>query len=219
MVVTDKIPVFPLDHVLLPGLPLPLHIFEPRYRQMLADIDTRPSTFGVVALHRGGETSADVDFADVGTLAEILEKEPYPDGSCDLLTIGSRRFRVVEVDRSSKPYLQARVEWLTEDDGELSADLVPVATALFGRYSHVLAELSSRDRDTELADDPLRLSYEIAARVQLPVAQRQRLLAMSTAAERLAACLVVMRREITLIEQTRSIPVATQALRILPGSN
>ena len=216
---TDTIPVFPLDHVLLPGLPLPLHIFEPRYRQMLVDLDTPNAAFGIVALHGGTETSTDVDLAEIGTLAEILEKEPYPDGSCDLLTIGSRRFRIIEVDRSSKPYLQAEVEWLSEDDGELPADLVPVATALFGRYSHVLAELSSRDRDTELADDPLRLSYEIAARVQLPVAQRQRLLAMSSAAERLAACLVLMRREITLIEQTHSIPVAMQALRIVPGSN
>jgi hypothetical protein len=217
--VTDTIPVFPLDHVLLPGLPLPLHIFEPRYRQMLADLDEPRAAFGIVALHRGAESATDVDFAEVGTLAEILEKEPYPDGSYDLLTIGSRRFQITEVDRSSKPYLQAHVEWLTEDDGEIPADLVPVATALFGRYSHILAELSSRDRDTELADDPLRLSYEIAARVQLPVSQRQRLLAMPTAAARLAACLVLMRREITLIQQTHSIPVAMQALRIVPGSN
>ncbi len=216
---TDTIPVFPLDHVLLPGLPLPLHIFEPRYQQMLADIATPHAAFGIVALHRGVETSADVEFAEVGTLAEILEKEAYPDGTCDLLTIGSRRFRVVEVDRSSKPYLQAHVEWLSEDDGEIASDLVPMAVAVFGRYSQVLAALSSRERDTELADDPVRLSYEIAARVQLPLVQRQRLLAMSNAAERLTASLVVMRREIALIESTRSVPVAMQALRIRPGSN
>ena len=211
--------MFPLDHVLLPGLPLPLHIFESRYQQMLADIATPHPAFGIVALHRGVETSADVEFAEVGTLAEILEQEPYPDGSCDLLTIGSRRFRVVEVDRSSKPYLQARVEWLSEDDGEMASDLVPMAVAAFGRYSQVLSALSSRERDTDLAEDPLRLSYEIAARVQLPVGQRQRLLAMSSAAERLAACLVMMRREIALIQSTRSVPVAMQALRIRPGSN
>ncbi len=114
----DTIPVFPLDHVLLPGLPLPLHIFEPRYRQMLADIEAARGGFGIVALSRGSETSADVDFAKIGTLAEILEKEPYPDGSCDLLTVGSRRFRIVDVDSSAKPYLQAQVEWLSEDDGD-----------------------------------------------------------------------------------------------------
>ena len=213
------IPVFPLDHVLLPGLPLPLHIFEPRYLRMLDDIESAKTGFGVVALRRGTETSADVDFAEVGTLAEILEQEPYPDGSCDLLTVGTRRFRVLDVDTSSKPYLQARVEWLSEDDGDLQPELAPAVTELFGRYSEVLAGVSARERDVELVGDPLRLSYEVAARVQLPVGQRQKLLAMSTVADRLAACLVVMRREITLIEQTRSVPVATQALRIAPGPN
>jgi Lon protease-like protein len=215
----DTIPVFPLDHVLLPGLPLPLHIFEPRYRQMLADIETSRGGFGIVALSRGSETSADVDFAKIGTLAEILEKEPYPDGSCDLLTVGSRRFRIVDVDSSAKPYLQAQVEWLDEDDGDLPADLALMVTALFGRYSQVLSDVSDRDRDVELVGDPVRLSYEVAARVQLPVSQRQKLLAMPTAADRLLACLIVMRREITLIEQTRSIPVALQALRIVPALN
>ena len=215
----DTIPVFPLDHVLLPGLPLPLHIFEPRYRQMLADIEASRAGFGIVALSRGSETSADVDFAKIGTLAEILEKEPYPDGSCDLLTVGSRRFRIIDVDSSAKPYLQAQVEWLTEDDGDLPADLALTVTALFGRYSQVLSDVSDRDRDVELVGDPVRLSYEVAARVQLPVSQRQKLLAMPTAADRLLACLIVMRREITLIEQTRSVPVALQALRIVPALN
>jgi len=215
----DTIPVFPLDHVLLPGLPLPLHVFEPRYRQMLADIEAARGGFGIVALSRGSETSADVDFAKIGTLAEILEKEPYPDGSCDLLTVGSRRFRIVDVDSSAKPYLQAQVEWLSEDDGDLPADLALMVTALFGRYSQVLSDVSDRDRDVELVGDAVRLSYEVAARVQLPVSQRQKLLAMPTAADRLLACLIVMRREITLIEQTRSIPVALQALRIVPALN
>jgi len=215
----DTIPVFPLDHVLLPGLPLPLHVFEPRYRQMLADIEAARGGFGIVALSRGSETSADVDFAKIGTLAEILEKEPYPDGSCDLLTVGSRRFRILDVDSSAKPYLQAQVEWLSEDDGDLPADLALMVTALFGRYSQVLSDVSDRDRDVELVGDAVRLSYEVAARVQLPVSQRQKLLAMPTAADRLLACLIVMRREITLIEQTRSIPVALQALRIVPALN
>jgi Lon protease-like protein len=218
-VVVDTIPVFQLDHVLLPGLPLPLHVFEPRYRQMLADIEASRAGFGIVALSRGAETSADVDFAKIGTLAEILEKEPYPDGSCDLLTVGSRRFRIVDVDSSAKPYLQAQVEWLSEDDGDLPADLALMVTALFGRYSQVLSDVSDRDRDVELVGDPVRLSYEVAARVQLPVSQRQKLLAMPTAADRLLACLIVMRREITLIEQTRSIPVALQALHIVPALN
>ena len=214
---TDTIPVFPLDYVLLPGSPLPVHVFEPRYRQMLADIEGARNAFGVVALRRGAETSADVDFADIGTLAEILEKAPYPDGSCDLFTVGSRRFRVVTVDASSKPYLQAGVEWLDEDDGLLSPDLAPAVVTLYARYCRLLARLGVAGDDDELATDPVRLSYEVTARMHLSLAQRQRLLAMPTAADRLAAALAVLRREIALVSQTHTAPVATQVLRLRPG--
>src|SRR5690349_8907358 len=98
----EVIALFPLSSVLLPGMPLPLHIFEERYRRLLEDLAETPGggRFGVVALRSGTETSSahgqdDIpDVVDVGTLAEILEVQGNADGSSDVLSVGSRRFVV-----------------------------------------------------------------------------------------------------------------------------
>lgn len=217
----DTVPIFPLSHVLLPGAPLPLHIFERRYRHLLDDIaeGIHRSAFGVVAIRHGTETSTTADFAMVGTMAEIVEQEPYPDGSRDLLTVGSRRFEVLEVDRSSKPYLQATVNWLEEEDGDVVPGLLETSRALCHSYGAALTGLSGRTSPSDFPDDPLQLSYEIAGRLQLTSSDRQDLLVAATAADRLRACLQLMRREITLLQQTKTVPIAPQALRIVPSSN
>ena len=217
--VRDVVPIFPLSYVLLPGAPLPLHIFERRYRRLLTDIEAgeHPAGFGVVALTNGTETSRNQQFAMIGTMAEILEREPYPDGSCDLLTVGSRRFEIRSVDRTSKPYLQATVRWFGEPVGDLSPGLVATARQLCSAYIRTLNAISGRRSAGELAADALRLSYEIAGRLQLTCADRQDLLAVPTAAERLCAGLRLLRREITLLQSTRTVPVAPQALRLIPS--
>ncbi len=216
--VSDVVALFPLGYVLLPGMPLPIHVFEPRYRQLLADI-TLPggsNAFGVVL----GEPESGVarpEIASVGTMAEILENEPYGDGSCDLLTVGSRRFLIEEVDESSAPYLQARVTWLTEDDGDLTPGLVALACGLSEKYGRALAQIGGGQVVERLAEDPVRCSYEIALRLKLSHADRQSLLASATAAERLAAELILLRREIVILEATHTIPVPAQMLHIQPS--
>ncbi|MEP6599216.1 MAG: LON peptidase substrate-binding domain-containing protein [Actinomycetota bacterium] len=217
----ETVPIFPLSHVLLPGATLPLHIFERRYRYLLDDIadGVHRSAFGVVAIRRGSETSATADFAPVGTMAEIVEQEPHPDGSCDLLTVGSRRFEVIVVDRTTKPYLQATVDWLEEDDGNVVPGLLAACRALCRSYEQALTGLSGRTPPSDYPLDPMRLSYEIAGRLQVQSSDRQDLLAAATAADRLTACLTMLRRETTLLEQTRTVPIAMQALRIVPSSN
>jgi uncharacterized protein len=217
----DVVPIFPLSYVLLPGYPLPLHIFERRYRQLLADIDAgeHAGAFGVVALVSGTETSRKQQFATIGTMAEILERGPYPDGSCDLLTVGSKRFAIHAVDRTSKPYLQARVEWFEEDAGDVDDAVLRTSRDLCEIYIRTLDKVSGRTSDLELEGEPVRLSYQIAGRLQLPAADRQALLAARTAADRLAAGMRLMRREITLLRRTRTVPVPPQALRIVPSSS
>ncbi len=217
--VPDVVPIFPLSYVLLPGAPLPLHIFERRYRQLLADIEAgeHQAAFGVVALVSGTETSRHQQFASIGTMAEILEREPYPDGSCDLLTVGSRRFEIGSIDRTSKPYLQATVNWFDERDGDVDATVLATSRQLCETYIRTLDAVSGRSSDVELPEDALRLSYEIAARLQLTSADRQGLLAAQDAADRLADGLRLLRREITLLQRTRTVPVAPQALRIVPS--
>ena len=160
---TERIALFPLGHVLLPGAALPLHIFEPRYQAMIADLlASTPPAFGVLSIHRGTETSEDVAFAAVGTMAEIVNRRPYPDGTSDLLTIGSRRFQVREILRSGRPYLRAEVEWLAETVGAATPELVAAARALFERYVEVVRTLSGERIDVILPAEPVPASYQLA---------------------------------------------------------
>jgi Lon protease-like protein len=228
------LPIFPLDTVLLPGLALPMHIFEPRYRQLLTDVQAGPDSpgFGILALKRdAAPTGSDrpptaagpgslSSLEAVGTLAEIVEVEPYDDGRSDLLTIGSRRFRVVALDPGSKPYLQATIEWLPEEDGDSTPALLDAARTLCARYVTTMGRLAGRDlSDTEYADDPLRLSYQVAAQLRLPNAERQVLLEATTAARRLRGAIGLLRREITLISGTRSVPVSPGLVQLDASPN
>jgi Lon protease-like protein len=218
--VTERIALFPLGHVLLPGAALPLHIFEPRYQAMIADLlASTPPAFGVLSIHRGTETSEDVAFAAVGTMAEIVNRRPYPDGTSDLLTIGSRRFQVREILRSGRPYLRAEVEWLAETVGAATPELVAAAQALVERYVEVVRTLSGERTDVTLAAEPVPASYQLAGLIQLTREDRQNLLAAPTAAHRLHAELVLMRREITLLQQTRTAPIDPRAFWINPVAN
>jgi Lon protease-like protein len=241
--VSPLLPIFPLDTVLLPGAPLPLHIFEQRYRTLIADVwDTRErgaehAGFGIVAMryhHGGGEVrrpgrhqrpaphltgseSGDLtaDFARVGTFASIIEVESHSDGRSDLLTIGRRRFSLLELEDTGKPYLQARIDWLPEEQGSVSEALAQAARTRCERYLRELAELAGRELPpVSFADDPLALSYQVAGRMRLPNNERQGLLEAATAAERLRAALRLLRREIVLLGRTRSVPVSPGLLQV-----
>jgi uncharacterized protein len=246
--VPQLLPIFPLDSVLLPGAPLPLHIFEPRYRELVADVwlehgrDNERGGFGIVALAHpgiGGEVrgpgrqhrapdpadhadrvlgddieEAPANLAGVGTFASIIEVEAQADGRSNLLTIGRRRFRVLELEPTGKPYLRAQVDWLPEDHGTVSEALAEAARSRCARYLHELAQLAGRELpDVTFATDPLALSYQLAGRMRLPNNERQGLLEAATAAERLRTTLRLLRREIVLMTRTRSVPVSPGLLQ------
>jgi Lon protease-like protein len=225
--VAEVIPVFPLSHVLLPGMPLPLHVFEQRYRELLDDISAAPGgpCFGVVALRSGAEARSQgtvdegPDVEEIGTLAEILELEPRDDGTSDLLSVGSRRFRIRRLLPEGKPYLRAEVEFLAENDGDLSAELAPRARELLELYDAILIRLAGRATGSELPEDPNQISYQVAARLPLPPVERQELLIATTTAERLDRLAALLRREIALLRCTRSIAVSPAVLRVLTGMN
>ncbi len=227
----DVIALFPLSHVLVPGMPLPLHIFEPRYRQLLVDVSQGPGNgaFGVVALRRGAEVDivdtvgtaepGPPEIAGVGTLAEILEVEPYDDGAADLLLVGSRRFRIVRLLTEATPYLRAEVQWLDELGGDLGQYEVAVTRRLCQDYSALIEKLTGRRRDTELPRDAGLLSYHVAGELPLAPEDRQALLEQATAADRLRSAIRLLRREISLLEATRSICVAPSVLALLAHPN
>jgi uncharacterized protein len=225
--VAEIVALFPLSHVLLPGMPLPLHIFEQRYRDLLADIADAPGgdRFGVVALRSGTEAitphtrNTGQDVEEIGTMAEILELEPKADGTSDLLSVGSRRFRIVSLLPEGKAYLRAEVEFLEERDGELTDEQQSRARELLEVYDAMLLRLAGRTTGGELPADASQLSYQLAARLPLPPGERQQLLCAATTAHRLIDLARLLRREIALLQRTRSIAVSPAVLRIAAGVN
>ncbi len=113
-----QIPLFPLRSVLCPGVALPLHIFEERYRLMVNRCIERDEPFGVILLREGHEVGPlRGEVASVGTTAVIRRAGTYPDGRLDILTVGQQRFRLDGVDNVSQPYLVGRVSLLEEPTG------------------------------------------------------------------------------------------------------
>jgi Lon protease-like protein len=208
--VADLIPLFPLGTVLVPGAPLPLHIFEERYRRLVADLLELPEAdrhFGVVAIQLGREVGADGVKAlhEVGCLAHVAETHPNPDGSFELQTIGTRRFRLLEVAPGAA-YLRGAVEWLPEPAGDADA-LVPLVKERYARYRTVLAGLRGATIDPpELPDDPRLLSYVVAATVLADLGDRQAFLEQYDAAARLAAESRWLHREATLLRLIHAVP-------------
>ncbi|MDQ6849618.1 MAG: LON peptidase substrate-binding domain-containing protein [Actinomycetota bacterium] len=214
------LPLFPLGHVLLPGSPLPLRVFEERYRQLMQDVagDGGDRRFGVVALSAGLEvrsalTAGEQEFARIGTVAEIMEAQLTADGAGALVAVGSQRFRINRIIDAGKLYLQADVDYLDEPVGELPDTLPDSARALAIEYARLLSRLTGVQPETEpYPSDPAVLSYRIALEAPLDPADRQVLLEQETAAERLHRLVRLLRREVVLLRQTRTIAVAPSVL-------
>src|SRR5690242_19488127 len=132
----ETLPLFPLGTVLLPGLVLPLHIFEERYRTLVGELlelpADAPRRFGVVAIQQGREVGphSATSLYDVGCTATLAVVRAYPDGRYDLMTIGAERFRVTRLDPDSALYLRAEVRWLPEVEGGAGELVAPVQEAL-----------------------------------------------------------------------------------------
>ena len=146
-----ELPLFPLNTVLCPGIALPLHIFEDRYRALVRHcIDTK-SPFGVVMIREGQEMGTGaISFTGIGTVAEIRDAGRYEDGRYDLLVVGTRRFEVQRILVAKRPYLVAEVELLEElvGDPEVAQRLAMKATRRFVGYLELL-----QPRDGETAEE------------------------------------------------------------------
>jgi Lon protease-like protein len=114
-----ELPLFPLQTVLCPGIALPLHVFEPRYRRLTEHCLERRESFGIVLIREGSEVGAgDLAIAGVGTFAEIRDARRQPDGRYELLVVGTGRFTIRDVDAASRPFLVAHVTPLGEATGD-----------------------------------------------------------------------------------------------------
>ena len=184
----STLPLFPLPMVLFPGVPLPLHIFEPRYRQMLADIRVTNNLFGLSYLEDTTENETP-PAGHIGCVAEVTEAQTLADGRSNILTVGVIRYQIEGyVDRDDE-YLVARVSFFEDDteDSELLRASAHEVAATFTRIARAVRTIN--DERANLPDisetEPQRLSFLVAAAVELDTATKQALLEMRSTAERL----------------------------------
>ena len=199
-----ELPLFPLPEVVLfPGRPLPLHIFEFRYRIMMNTILATDRRFGVLMVD-----PVQGQVASVGCCAEIIQYQRLPDDRMKMLTLGQQRFRVLEMVRE-KPYLVGLVEWIQDEPPE--QDLRPLATEVEALLRDVV-RLSAKlmEQTIELPDDipslPTELSYWVASNLYGVAPEQQTLLEMQDTVARL-------QREVEILTSTRNHLAARTALK------
>lgn len=186
-----RLPLFPLGLVLFPGELLPLHIFEPRYRQLLADCLAGEPRFGLLQPGIGREAPA---VSAVGCIAGIRGTQGMPDGRANIVVQGERRFLVTRYLEEGTPYLLAMVEPF-DDRAEEPPDPLAVAAVAeeFRRYDAARRELHELPVDTSpLPADPGELSFHVAAAAMLDLAEKQRLLESRSARERIGRLLELL---------------------------
>jgi Lon protease-like protein len=148
-----ELPLFPLHSVLCPGVALPLHIFEERYRLMVARCIEEGQPFGVVLIREGHETRPlRGRVADVGTTALIRQAGRYPDGRLDIVTVGGQRFRIESLDEDREPYLVGEVSFLEEPIGDapVARRLAERVSERFLRYLELLQPALESESDSEI---------------------------------------------------------------------
>lgn len=211
---SQSLPLFPLGTVLYPGLVLPLHIFEERYRELVRDLlaGPEPRRFGVIAIREGRETGIAGVRAlySVGCTATLRQVDEEEDGKYNLVTVGTDRFRLLRLD-DSRAYLQAEVDLLADETGdEASAGLaVRAVQEAFLSYIEVLAQRgATRVNVAELPDEPVLLSYVVAASMVVDLPEKQALLAEPDALQRLNAERALLIKETTLLRTLTSMPAA-----------
>jgi Lon protease-like protein len=210
---SQLLPLFPLSTVLFPGMRLPLHIFEERYRLLVADLRAQPEPrrFGVIAIRKGREVGAEGVTAlhEVGCVATVREIAPHPDGRFDLAAVGTERFRLLRVD-DERPYFRGEVEPLTEETaqtGEAEAFAVNRVQAGFRAYLNALADRGGGVISVaDLPDEAVLLSYVVGAAMIIDLPERQSLLAAPTALDRLRLERSLLVRETAMLRATTSRP-------------
>lgn len=224
----ETIPLFPLAAVLLPGTSLPLHIFEPRYRQLTMDLvtDALPGRcFGVIAKKPGW--TLDVDHVDqvceVGCSAVLREVKRLPDGRFDIVTRGDRRFRLLAIDSTSAPYLLGVVEWLPDSaptDGLAALMPVLAAAARAAHRRYCRAAWQTDDWTEPPADlDPAELAHVVVSDCLLAEVDRQRLLEETCPARRLRLARRMLHLETEILRTLHAVPMQLSDLEQPTGLN
>ena len=197
----DPFPMFPLGSVLFPHAVLPLHVFEPRYRELTERCLAGDREFGVVLIERGHEVGGGDTRFDVGTVARIVQAGQLDDGRWVLVNVGTERLRVLEW-LDDDPFPRAHVERLGDVAGSASSDVAIDVAALLRRVLAMHVELGdlAAPVDVQLDDDPALASYQAAALAPVGPLDAQRLLEVDDAGERLARLQEILSEEQAVLE-------------------
>ncbi|MFE2065424.1 LON peptidase substrate-binding domain-containing protein [Streptomyces sp. NPDC059467] len=234
---TVRLPLFPLNSVLFPGLVLPLNIFEERYRAMMRDLlktpEEEPRRFAVVAIRDGHEVAPSApgmpdptaqpdkgpaagfgadplkSFHRVGCVADAATIRERANGTFEVLATGTSRVRLLSVDTSG-PFLTAELEELPEEPGDEAGALAEGVLRAFRQYQKRLAGARERSLTTgaDLPDEPAVVSYLVAAAMMHDIPTKQRLLQAPDTASRLRDELKLLRSETAIIRNLPSLPAA-----------
>ncbi len=186
-----RLPIFPLSVVLFPGTPLPLHIFEPRYRQMVADCLAGDRRFGITPA--GKEDRMPVP-GTVGCIAEIRVNQELPDGRSNIVVLGAERFVLTRPIEDDAPYFVALVQTFEEEPGtDPPSDSATRLREMFTGYYALLRQLNDVEpEDPSLPDDAVGLSFHVAAAIDCDPGVKQRLLVERSTARRVEALLMLV---------------------------
>lgn len=173
---------FPLQSVLLPGMPLGLHVFEPRYLQLMEDIVAGDGRFGVVMITRGSEIGGADQRGDVGTVAELVASAPTADGRLMVEAVGIERFRVIRW-LDDDPYPRAEIEPWTQLIGEAAESRLGDARQRFDGFLSLVSEMGADVGGVEVPDDGVEALYGMAVVAPVSTHDRYRILAADDGAE------------------------------------
>jgi uncharacterized protein len=204
-----EMPLFPLDVVLFPGMALPLHIFEPRYREMIGRCIDEQRPFGVVLIDEGSEDNGSATLHKVGTAARITRVEHLDDGRMNITALGTQRFRILELDRSGA-YLSATTCLYPVINGRtrLAEEMARKVRPQVVEYVELLSKASETNlRLDRLPENPKTLSMLVAIALQVSNAEKQGLLEIAGVPEILSRERYLLSWESTLLRHM----VATQS--------
>jgi Lon protease-like protein len=215
--VSDTLPMFPLNSVLFPGVSVPLHVFEDRYRALVHHLlrvsDPTDRVFGSVGIREGYEVGdhGAQSLYRVGCRVQLTEVESNADGSFDIVAVGLERIKLDRLDTSGL-FPVGHVVDLPEPDAEVDEAVLERARATFTAYRTALAGFRADPYEGSLPRDPGYLSWTLAACAPLPMPERQSLLEADDAEERLLLVTDLLRAELRAMNVIPSLP-ATEVAR------